>query len=316
MCLMLLTATVWEGEVVRQNLGKIWPSFMKKSTFHTDFAEALACINHFSLYSFKNKFAQKQFWKPSTLWYVATRGTSVYEMITSLVMCYPWVWWLALRSAACLNRWHCNAWLVCDGAFGEWLRYCIPHTRGFPFSTGSKTTCSPEIVRRNLLGNLGIFMLLHLHLQETEIYPITGKEINFFSSDERTEKQRFLQHNDLPAVGQVFVSDTLNRLKLCVINDCISWPCARRPYVHLCRHGEGRQTASAVLLDLSQACLLTAEHWMRKAAPVPATWSSADVLWWFMNRYNNMWIFMAHCCQQHFGPMSPQPVCWSEAPHL
>lgn len=34
---------------------------MKKSTFHTDFAEALACINHFSLYSFKNKFAQKQF---------------------------------------------------------------------------------------------------------------------------------------------------------------------------------------------------------------------------------------------------------------
>lgn len=169
---------------------------------------------------------------------------------------------------------------------------------------------------RNLLGNLGIFMLLHLHLRETEIYPITGKGINFSSSDERTQKQRFLQHNDLPAVGQVFVSYTLNRLKLCVINDCISWPCARRPYVHLCRHGEGRQTASAVLLDLSQTCLLTAEHLLRKAAPVPATWCSADVLWWFMNRYNNMWIFMARCCQQHFGPLGPQPVCWSEAPDL
>lgn len=133
-----------------------------------------------------------------------------------------------------------------------------------------------------------------------------------------TKRESFYSTGAIPAKGQIFVSDMLNRLKLYLINDCISWPCARRPYVHSCRHGEDRQTASAVIKYLPQSCLLTAKHLMRKAVLVPTTWSSTDAHWWYMNKYSNIWIFMAHCCLQRFATVGrgPQPVDWLVAPHL
>lgn len=112
--------------------------------------------------------------------------------------------------------------------------------------------------------------------------------------------------------------NTLNRLKLYLINDCVSWPCARRPYVHLCRHDEDRQTASAEITDLPQSCLLTAKHLMRKAVLMPTTWSSTYAHWLYMHRYNIIIMFMAHWCLQSFVTMGwgPQHVNWLALPHL
>lgn len=92
----------------------------------------------------------------------------------------------------------------------------------------------------------------------------------FSSPDESIHKEtKFLYQKGIPARGQIFVSDTSNRLKLYLIDDCVSWPCSGRPYVHLCRHDEDRQTASAEITDLPQSCLLTARHLMRKALLMP-----------------------------------------------
>lgn len=102
-------------------------------------------------------------------------------------------------------------------------------------------------------------------------------------------ERKFLKHKGIPTRGQFFVLDMLNRLKLYLINDCISWPCARRPYVHLCRHGEQH-----LHYYRSASELLT--HLMRKAELVPATWSNTDAHWLYTNRYNSVLIFMAHCC--------------------
>lgn len=105
----------------------------------------------------------------------------------------------------------------------------------------------------------------------------------FSSPDESIHKEtKFPYQKGIPARGQIFVSDTSNRLKLYLINDCVSWPCARRPYVHLCRHDEDRQTASAEITDLPQSCLLTARHLMRKALLMPTAWSSTDTHWLYM----------------------------------
>lgn len=218
---------------------------------------------------------------------------SVCEIITSVMLHFLWVWGMALcYLPAWLNCWLCNALLVCDGAFGECLYQLL--SRGSPFSTGSEATCWPETVRWNPVGSLGIFMLLYLHLWKKEIYSVTGKLINFSSSSGKSSK-RFLLSYDLSTRAQIFVPDTLNRLKLCVINDFIIWPCARSPYVHLCKH-EARQTASAVLLDLSQIYLLQSTWWGRQpqCQPPEVVWCSADVVWWYYNRFNGMRTFLAH----------------------